>query len=117
MSISPRVLHIAESTLIWSSSGTARPKRKAQIKMANSTENAKTGPAEITVKDFALKYGYDQKAVRRVMRSMTAKADQPGSGNRWALTAESEKALADRMSRSHNRRTVTFAPVIADTEK
>ena len=81
--------------------------------MANAPKNE---TSEITVKDFADKYGYDQKAVRRVMRSLTEKTNQPGSGNRWALDANAEKILADRMSRSHNRRTVTFAPKIAGEE-
>lgn len=67
----------------------------------------------ITPTEFAKAHGYDPKTVRRVMRSMTDPENRPGSGARWEITPAAEKALIERMNRSHNRKVVTFAPIAA----
>ena len=62
---------------------------------------------KVTPKELAAELNCDAKTLRRIMRSMTA--DQPGSGARWEIVKGSEFDLAirDRVSRTHNRKTVT----------
>jgi len=64
----------------------------------------------ITPTEFGDKHGYSPKTVRDAMRSITDKADQPGSGSRWAIEvgSEFEAALIKRLAdRNGNRRVVT----------
>ncbi|MET0643984.1 MAG: hypothetical protein ABWZ17_06370 [Candidatus Binatia bacterium] len=62
---------------------------------------------KITPKELAAELNCDAKTLRRVMRSMTD--EQPGSGGRWEIERDSEfhLAIAERVSRTHNRKTVT----------
>jgi len=39
----------------------------------------------MTTKDFAAALGTDPRTVRKYLRSVTPKADQPGKGSRWEL--------------------------------
>ena len=61
----------------------------------------------MTPKQLSTELGCDPKTLRRIMRSMTS--EQPGSGARWEIERDGDfhKAIADRVSRSHNRKTVT----------
>lgn len=61
----------------------------------------------ISPKVLATELGCDPKTLRRIMRAMTT--DQPGSGARWEIERDGDfhKAITDRVSRSHNRKTVT----------
>jgi hypothetical protein len=62
---------------------------------------------KVSPKDFATELNCDPKTLRRIMRSMTD--DQPGSGGRWEIDTDSEfaDAIRERVSRTHNRKTVT----------
>ena len=62
---------------------------------------------KITPKELATELNCDAKTLRRIMRSMTS--EQPGSGARWEIERDSEfhAALVERVSRTHNRKTVT----------
>lgn len=63
----------------------------------------------VTPKELAKELNCDPKTLRRIMRSMTESDSQPGSGARWEIEIGSEfdAALRERVSRSHNRKTVT----------
>lgn len=61
-----------------------------------------------TPKELAIELNVDQKTLRRIMRSMAA--ETPGSGGRWEIDADFESALKERVSRTHNRKTVKFVP-------
>ena len=41
--------------------------------------------AEITTSEFATELGTDPRTVRKYLRSITPKDEQPGKGGRWAL--------------------------------
>lgn len=62
---------------------------------------------KVTPKQYSEATFCDPKSLRRVMRSMTS--EQPGSGARWEIEIGSdfELALRNRISRTHNRQTVT----------
>jgi hypothetical protein len=51
----------------------------------------------ITPKEFALAVDSDGRTVRKFLRSVTPREDQPGKGNRWAIsnTAALRKAFAE----------------------
>lgn len=67
-------------------------------------------PKAKTPKDLATELGIDPKTLRRIMRSL---ADEtPGSGARWEITPEFEAVIRERVSRSHNRKVVTFRPKV-----
>lgn len=66
----------------------------------------------ITPRQLADELGIDAKTLRRVMRSMTDKDSQPGSGGRWEIDAIAADAIRARVARNHNRKTVTFSAVI-----
>ena len=67
-----------------------------------SDETART----YSPKELANEIGCDAKTLRRVMRSM---ADEtPGSGARWEIDEQFADLLRERMSRTHNRKTVRF---------
>ena len=63
-----------------------------------------------TPKELAIELNIDQKTLRRIMRSMAA--ETPGSGGRWEIDADFEGALRERVSRTHNRKTVKFTPKV-----
>lgn len=50
----------------------------------------------ITPKEFALEVNSDGRTVRKFLRSVTPKGDQPGKGNRWEVrnTAALRKQFA-----------------------
>lgn len=52
--------------------------------------------APISPKEFALAVNSDGRTVRKFLRSVTPKGDQPGKGNRWEVrnTAALRKAFA-----------------------
>lgn len=68
-----------------------------------------TASKKVSPKEYAKESGIDAKTLRRIMRSMTDEDSQPGSGGRWEIEIGSqfEIALRDRISRTHNRKTVT----------
>lgn len=68
-------------------------------------------PAEV-----AKELNVDAKTLRRIMRSMTDQENQPGSGARWEISADFKAVLAERVSRSHNRKTVAFVPKAAESK-
>jgi len=64
----------------------------------------------MTPTELAAELGMDPKTLRRIMRSMTTKDVQPGSGGRWELDADAIAAIRERVSKSHSRKVVTFRP-------
>lgn len=71
---------------------------------------AKTDKPEIilTPKQMADELHIDAKTLRRIMRSMAA--ETPGSGSRWEIGEDFADAIRERVSRTHNRKTVRFVP-------
>ena len=71
----------------------------------------------LTGTEMADLIGVDPKDFRRFLRSVTDKANQPGSGRRYALTASESEAWAE-MYASHaknaGRAVVTIADAIAN---
>jgi hypothetical protein len=61
-----------------------------------------------TPKQLAAELGLDPKTLRRIMRSLAA--ETPGQGGRWEIDSDFEDAIRNRVSRSHNRKVVSFRP-------
>jgi hypothetical protein len=65
----------------------------------------------MTPKEIGVLLGYDAKTIRRVMRSLTDADSQPGSGGRWVVDSQDAvDAIAARLSSTHHRKLVNFAP-------
>lgn len=66
---------------------------------------------EISAKDLATQLGIDAKALRSIMRKMTAADSQPGSGGRWVIVVDSPlyTELLVRVKNAHHRKVTKFA--------
>jgi len=74
----------------------------------NMTKNDESKGAVMTPKDLAAELHIDAKTLRRIMRSLAA--ETPGSGARWEISPEFAEILRERVSRTHNRKVVSFQP-------
>lgn len=52
--------------------------------------------AQITTAEFAAELGTDTRTVRKFLRSITPKDEQPGKGSRWALEGNKRSLTAMR---------------------
>jgi predicted transcriptional regulator len=57
-----------------------------------------TKTAEMTTKDFAAEIGTDPKTLRKYLRSVTPRDEQPGKGSRWVLPGTKTAINAHRKS-------------------
>lgn len=74
--------------------------------------DSKVSPAKVSAKEISALTNRDAKTVRRVVRSMCADKgiETPGSGGRYEFDTSGEfyAELIERLSRHHNRPTVTI---------
>lgn len=54
--------------------------------------------ATITPKELAVELNTDGRTVRKFLRSITPKEDQPGKGSRWAIEKRQVKSLSKKFS-------------------
>lgn len=55
--------------------------------------------ATTTAQEFAAKVGTDGRTVRKFLRSVTPKDEQPGKGSRWAIENRSIRSLTSQFSK------------------
>ena len=72
--------------------------------------DSKKAEVILTPKEMADELHIDAKTLRRIMRSMAA--ETPGSGARWEIGEDFADAIRERVSRTHNRKTVRFTPKV-----
>lgn len=87
-----------------SSAGNEPRKNPKETIMSDSKKNE----IVLTPRQLADELHMDQKSLRRIMRSMAA--ETPGQGSRWEIGEDFADALRERVSRTHNRKTVRFVP-------
>jgi hypothetical protein len=100
------LLHFDDAAIRMDSSHQTSAKFEGMQKMAESK-------SVLTGTEMADLIGADPKDFRRFLRSVTDKANQPGSGRRYALTASESDAWAE-MYASHSKRAGRAPVSIAD---
>ena len=65
---------------------------------------------QITPKQLAAELGVSDKSLRSIMRRMTDKDSQPGSGGRWNIEPEMADAIRAKVRAATNRTVVNFRP-------
>lgn len=74
--------------------------------------------ATITPKELAQELNTDGRTVRKFLRSITTKEDQPGKGSRWAIERRQVKSLKKQFSSWDEARKPAEEPTdeVDDTE-
>jgi hypothetical protein len=63
--------------------------------------------ATITPKEFAQKVDSDGRTVRKFLRSITPKEDQPGKGSRWEIESRQVRSLTTKFRKWDEERKAT----------
>lgn len=66
---------------------------------------------KITPKELAAELGVSDKSLRSIMRRMTAKDTQPGSGGRWSIEPEMADQIRAKVRATTNRKIANFVPL------